>query len=85
MNEDELRQEIIRQFDPKPEHVDSVVREAKRLDRSNRFERDFESEITVELVIAKLEEANRPIIAGWNWWMGCINSFELGYKQYQIR
>lgn len=84
MNEEDLRDELTKKFNPDPIVLDKVVTQAVRLDQSQRFETDFEKELTNELVVGKLDQADRPIDEGWNWWMGSLNFFENGYDPYKI-
>lgn len=84
MNEDELRKELKRKFNPDPVVLDKVVTQAVRLNQSGNFETDFENEFTEELIVGKLEQANRPIDEGWNWWMGSLNFFENKYDKYKL-
>lgn len=51
MNEDQLRQQLRDEFDPNQEHLNTVVQEAVRSERSGKFEKDFAKELTEELVI----------------------------------
>jgi hypothetical protein len=85
MDEDHLRSVLNEEFSPTPTDLESVTRKAMKLDQSGKFEEDTGNDLTVELIKNKLEEADRPIKAGWNWWVGQLNVFFASrYERFQI-
>ena len=82
MDEEALRNQLEAVFDPQPTVLEQVVRQATRLER--QFEEDTDTELTVDLLVEKLESADRPLKASWNWWVGALDFIEDDYEQYQI-
>ncbi|RKS81508.1 hypothetical protein BDK61_0794 [Haloarcula quadrata] len=85
MEEDHLRSILEEEFSPTHADLERVTRQAMKLDQSGNFKEDTGDELTVDLIRNKLEEADRPIKAGWNWWVGQLNVFfESSYERFQI-
>jgi hypothetical protein len=85
MEEEHLRNVLEEEFSPTLTDLENVTRQAMKLYRSGKFEEDTGNELTVELIKNKLKEADRPIKAGWNWWIGQLDFFERDYKRFQVR
>jgi len=85
MDEDNLRRVLEEEFSPTSTDLEKVTRKAMKLSRSGNLEEDTGNELTVEHIKNKLKEADRPIKAGWNWWVGQLDAFfESSYERFQI-
>lgn len=84
MEEGHLRNVLKKEFSPTSTDLEMVTREAIKLDQSGKFEEDTGNDLTVEFIRDKLKEADRPIKAGWNWWMGALDYIDSGYERFQI-
>ncbi|MWV64479.1 hypothetical protein GRS48_06525 [Halorubrum sp. JWXQ-INN 858] len=85
MNEEELRDDLKKRFNPDPAVLDRVVTQAMRLHQSGQFEEDSNNELTATFLAEKLGSADRPLKESWNWWLGAMDFIaDNDYKKYQM-
>lgn len=72
-------------FDGTSEERRTVARAAGDLADSGTFEADLGAELTPEVVLEHLADANEGTPAErWNWWMGALEASHGGYREFRI-
>lgn len=64
--------------------VSAVAEQALELASEGSFEGETGHELHAELIVTKLHDANKELIAGWNWWMDELEFLFGGYDKYKI-
>lgn len=64
-----------------------LVRQARDLADSGMVERDRGHALTVDELIANLQDApdEMSLAEKWNWWMGALETAYGGYHQFTVR
>ena len=64
-----------------------VARQAGDLHDSRQLAYDLDMEVTVESVVAHLEDApdDHSLIDRWNWWLGALELSHGGYERFKVR
>ena len=83
----ELERELRDAFDPDPDIVTVVARQARDLSESDQFVTDFGAELTVGDVVDNLEDApeDYQLAERWNWWLGSLETAYGGYERFKVR
>ncbi|MFB6151980.1 MAG: hypothetical protein ABEJ40_09265 [Haloarculaceae archaeon] len=71
--------------DERARHV--VARQARDLSDAGLVEEDFGYELTVEDVLANLEDApeGHSLVERWNWWVRSLEVSHGGYDRFRVR
>jgi len=74
-------------FDAAPGERRVVARQARDLADAGLVERDRGEPLTVETVLAELDEApdDESLPARWNWWIGSMEIAYGDYAEFQVR
>ena len=72
------------EFSASQEAISAVADHAVDLASEESFEDETGQEFHAELVVAKLHDADRELIPGWNWWMDELEFLFGGYRSYKI-
>lgn len=64
--------------------ISAVVDHAAKLESEKSFEDETGHELHAELIAAKLHDADRELIPGWNWWMDELDFLFGGYDEFKI-
>lgn len=64
-----------------------VARQAQDLAHAGRITEDFGFELSVDDVVANLDDAPEEytLAQGWNWWMGSLDLSHGGYERFYVR
>lgn len=64
-----------------------VARQAGDLHDSRQLAYDLDMAVTVESVVAHLEDApdEYTLIERWNWWLGALELSHGGYERFKVR
>lgn len=87
MDRSRLVEELSREFDSTERACRAVSRQARDLDDSGQIAADFDSELTVEVVVSNLADAPEEydLIERWNWWMGALELSHGEYQRFHVR
>lgn len=64
-----------------------VARQAGDLHDSRRLDEDLGIPVTVETIVAHLEDApdDHSLVERWNWWLGALELSHGGYERFKVR
>jgi len=65
----------------------AVSRQARDLADSGRIEAELDYELTVDAVVANLQDApdDHSLTERWNWWIGSLDLSHGGYQRFAVR
>lgn len=86
MNPARLQRDL-REFDPEPEALRVVVRQATDLADSGRFEEDAGYLLGPGVVVRNLRDApHEGLVERWNWWIGSlVVAYGEEYARFEVR
>jgi hypothetical protein len=87
VDRDRLEAALADAFDADPAACRVVARQATDLAHSGRLAQDLDIELTVETVVANLQEApdDASLCERWNWWVGAMRLTHDGYERFTVR
>ncbi|MFB6200621.1 MAG: hypothetical protein ABEI98_01275 [Halorhabdus sp.] len=87
MDRQRLTERLTERFDADPARARVVARAAGDLADSGRYAADFQTSLTIDVVLANLRDApdDSTVDERWNWWMGALELSHGGYSQFDVR
>lgn len=85
MDADDLADRLIERFPGDRSEASVVSRQARDLAASGTHREDRGHPLTIDEVLAELEDAPEGSIAErWNWWLGALEAAYGGYRRFQV-
>lgn len=86
MDRDKLEERLAEAFGGTEAERRVVSRQAQDLADSGQYQSDSGHELTTDVVIENLSDADEEgVVERWNWWLGSLELAYADYERFQVR